>query len=72
MIPDHINPLQWSEATGVARAACARIFRDGGSPGDALAQFGLPAPAEGRADWAKAVDRIAESLCSDRRLRRAA
>jgi hypothetical protein len=65
MVPLHHNPLQWSAAVGYARQACARIFRDGGTPADALAAFGLAAPAA-RLDWSVAVDRIAELLCTPR------
>jgi len=64
------NPLQWMEAIGYARQACARIFRDGGTPSDALLVFGLRSPETCR-DWSVAVDRIAESLCT-RRLGKAA
>jgi hypothetical protein len=58
--PAHVNPLQWHQATGYARQACARIFRDGGKPEDALKAFGI---AEREAtDWSKAVELIAEAL----------
>jgi hypothetical protein len=57
----HINSVQWEQAMGYAREACAGIFRDGGSPRAALAAFGLG--AEG-ADWSTAVDRIAMALCA--------
>jgi hypothetical protein len=57
----HINSVQWEQAVGVAREACAGIFRDGGSPRAALAAFGLGAEA---ADWSTAVDRIAMALCA--------
>ena len=67
--PDHINPVQWHQSLGYARQACARIFRDGGAPRDALEAFGLTAPNS--ADWSKAVETIAEVLCA-RRLRKAA
>lgn len=60
--PEHINPLQWHQAIGIARQACARIFRDGGNPADALAAFGVTAS---KADWSKAVEVIAESLCRE-------
>ncbi len=61
MFPRHINSLQWQQATGYARQACARIFRDGGSPTEACRAFGLDgAPA---VDWSIAVDRIALALC---------
>jgi hypothetical protein len=65
MFPRRHNPLQWIEAIGYARQACARIFRDGGKPADALAVFGLT-PAAGSLDWSVAVDRIAELLCAPR------
>jgi len=61
----HHNPVQWSQAMGYARQACARIFRDGGTPADALAAFGLP-PTEALADWNIAVERIAQVLCAPR------
>jgi hypothetical protein len=47
---------------GYARQACARIFRDGGSPAEACRAFGLA--AETATDWSIAVDRIALSLCA--------
>ena len=40
---NHVNPLQWHQAVGVARQSCARFFRDGGAPADALLAFGLSA-----------------------------
>ncbi len=58
----HINSVQWEQAVGYARQACARIFRDGGSPRAALSTFGLS--AEAGADWSTAVDRIALVLCA--------
>jgi hypothetical protein len=70
MFPRHINPLQWNEAVGYARAACARLFRDGSGPAEALRAFGLTAP-DCVGDWSIAVDRIALALCAAP-LRRAA
>jgi hypothetical protein len=67
--PGHINPIEWHQSMGLARQACARIFRDGGTPADALAAFGV-APG-GDVDWSRAVDIIAEAL-STPALRRAA
>lgn len=61
MSPHHINSVQWQQAAGYARQACARIFRDGGKPADACRAFGL---AEAAADWSVAVDRIAQALCA--------
>jgi hypothetical protein len=63
MFPRHINPLQWTEAVGYARAACARFFRDGIGPAEALRAFGLSEP-ETPGDWSVAVDRIALALCA--------
>ena len=42
---DHINPMQWHQAVGFARQSCARIFRDGGKPQDALSAFVFRLPA---------------------------
>jgi hypothetical protein len=63
MFPRHINPLQWTEAMGYARAVCARFFRDGSGPAEALRAFGLTEP-ETAGDWSIAVDRIAQALCA--------
>ena len=62
MSPHHINSVQWQQAMGYARQACARIFRDGGSPTEACRAFGLN--GESAADWSIAVDRIALALCA--------
>ncbi len=62
VIEAHINPVQWNQAQGISRQACARIFRDGGTPEAALHAFGLSV-ASARIDWSKAVDLIAERLC---------
>lgn len=62
---------QWHQAVGVARKACARIFRDGGTAADAVRTFGLDASAAGYADWSRAVTLIADSLCAVR-IKRAA
>jgi hypothetical protein len=70
MSRDHINTMQWSQAMGVARQSCARIFRDGGTPNDALSAFGL-APSSAAADWSRTVEMIAEAMCATP-LRRAA
>lgn len=61
MSPRHINPVQYAQAIGYARTACARIFRDGGNPDDALRAFQVEA---GTRDWSVAVERIAQSLCA--------
>ncbi|MDO9382361.1 MAG: hypothetical protein Q7T86_05795 [Hyphomicrobiaceae bacterium] len=71
MTPEHINPLQWHQALGVARQSCARFFRDGGVPADAMHAFGLKPPAS-HDDWSHAVEAIAEMLCATPAQRRAA
>jgi hypothetical protein len=58
MTPHNVNPVQWQQNVGLARQACARIFRDGGSPADALSAFGLDA-ASAPSDWSVIVDRVA-------------
>lgn len=70
-IPDHVNPIEWHQSLGIARQSCARVFRDGGNPVDALKAFGLAAPSS-EVDWSRAVDLVAQSLCSHRPIRRAA
>ena len=65
VFPHYHNPVQWRQAMDYARQACARIFRDGGKPSDALAAFGLTSP-EPSVDWSVVVDRIAELLCAPR------
>ena len=58
--PSHINPFEWDQAIGLARQVCARIFRDGGTPAQALSAFGLPPRPD--ADWHRAVDLVAEAM----------
>ena len=58
--PAHINPVQWNQSLGYARQACARIFRDGGSPRDAAEAFGLD--AHNVAEWSRVVELVAECL----------
>ena len=57
--PLAINPVQWTQALGLARQSCARIFRDGGSPDDAARAYGL----DGASDWDNAIKGIATSFC---------
>lgn len=63
MKPHNIHPLQWAEAVTVARQSCASIFRDGGTPNDALVAFGLGRNRTVPPDWSRAVEVIAEKLC---------
>jgi hypothetical protein len=67
--PRSISPAHWHQSVGYARQACARVFRDGGTPADAVAAFGVA--AEGTFDWGRAVELIADALCA-RPARRAA
>jgi hypothetical protein len=62
-VPHNLNPIQWQQALDVSRQACAKIFRDGGSPREALASFGVMAEKAGLT-WEKAVDAIAAELCA--------
>jgi len=64
--PSNISPVQWDQALGLARQSCARIFRDGGSPPDALGLFGLK-PTGRVPSWDHAIATIAQSLCSSAR-----
>lgn len=61
-VPSHLNPMQWHQALAVSRQTCARVFRDGGTPSEALASFGLTAAQA--VNWDKAVDMIAEEICA--------
>lgn len=61
---DHINPVQWNQAVGIARQSCARFFRDGAHPADAMRAFGADPSLLPAADWARAVDAIAQVLCA--------
>ncbi len=62
--PDHVNPVQWQHAQGIARQTCARFFRDGGTPEDALMAFDLSSGEITGLDWSRAVDAISQKLCS--------
>ena len=52
---------EYEHATSVARQICARVFRDGGAPAEALEAFGI-AHADIASGWRDAVDRIAHEL----------
>ena len=69
--PSFVNPVLWQQNVGLARSACARIFRDGGAPADALKVFGLDA-RNAPGDWAVIVDRIAAALSQPATARKAA
>ncbi len=64
MSPRHVNPMQWHQAVGYARQSCARFFRDGGTPMDAVRAFDVRDDERAANDWGKAVEAIAEVLCA--------
>lgn len=67
MVPEHVNPIEWHQAVGIARQSCARFFRDGGTARDAMRAFGAETGAtdtKNAADWGKAVEAIALVLCA--------
>lgn len=64
MTPEYVDQMQWHQSVGFARQVCARVFRDGGRPKDALEAFGLVRLARDEdQDWSKAVELIAETMC---------
>lgn len=63
-MPANINPIQWHQALSVSRQTCASVFRDGGTPFEALAAFGLKPDEQASLSWEKAVDQIAAELCA--------
>jgi hypothetical protein len=65
MSPEYVDTMQWHQTLGYARQVCARVFRDGGAPADALGAFGLARYVEkADGDWSKAVEIIAEAMCA--------
>jgi hypothetical protein len=66
MTSKHVDTAELDYATGIARQVCARVFRDGGTPADALEAFGI-AHVDAHGSWRSAVDTIAVALCSKQR-----
>ncbi len=62
MTQTHINALHWHQSQGVARQTCARFFRDGLKPADAMRAFGLEVADVDGSDWSRAVEQIANVL----------
>ncbi|MEZ5850458.1 MAG: hypothetical protein R3D68_07400 [Hyphomicrobiaceae bacterium] len=58
--PQNVNPILWNQSVGYARQICARIFRDGGAPADAVVAFDIA--GDTATDWSKAVELIAHAL----------
>ncbi|MFV0298832.1 MAG: hypothetical protein ACK5JT_22245 [Hyphomicrobiaceae bacterium] len=67
--PNHIDPSQWQQSLGLSRQICARVFRDGGTPNQALLAIGIEPHAD--MSWDKAVELVAEAM-SSQQLARAA
>jgi hypothetical protein len=63
MMMQHMDAAQMDHATGIARQVCARVFRDGGTPADAMEVFGI-AHVDVHAGWRDAVDTIARALAA--------
>ena len=59
----HINEVEWAQANDRARHICARVFRDGGAPSDALVSHGVSENCDAN-DWGRAVDLIAQAICA--------
>jgi hypothetical protein len=59
----YMNPVQWNQALGLARRACADIFEKGGKPQDALTAFKLTQPVCDHAHWGHAITLIAFKIC---------
>ena len=68
--PQHVHPLRWRHAVDVSRETCARFFRDGRSPADAVRSCGLALP--GATTWAQAVNMLAELHCASQDAQRVA
>ena len=66
MMKQHVDAAQMDYATGIARQVCARVFRDGGTPADAMEVFGI-AHVGVHAGWRDAVDTIARALATKSR-----
>jgi len=63
-MPGHVDPAQWHQSMGYARQVCARYFRDGATPADALMAFGLSSTGAAATDWTRAVTAIAHAFCA--------
>lgn len=61
--PANINPVQWSQAVGLARQAAARVYRNGGSAREAALSMGVRIEADAEVTWDRAVEMMAERVC---------
>jgi hypothetical protein len=62
--PANINPVQWSQAVGLARQAAARVYRNGGSAREAAESMGVRIDTDVEVTWDRAVLMMAERVCS--------
>jgi hypothetical protein len=60
-VADQVSTLEWHNALAASREGCARVFRDGGVPADALVAYGVARQDE--VNWTQAVELIAQELC---------
>ncbi len=61
--PANINPVQWSQAVGLARQAAARVYREGGSAREAAESFGVKITKPDGLSWDRAIEMMAERVC---------
>jgi hypothetical protein len=61
--PANINPVQWSQAVGLARQAAARVYRNGGSAREAAESFGVRLENAPETSWDRAIEMMAERVC---------
>lgn len=61
--PANINPVQWSQAVGLARQAAARVYRNGGSAREAAESLGVRVTSETELTWDRAIEAMAERVC---------
>jgi hypothetical protein len=61
--PANINPVQWSQAVGLARQAAARVYRNGGSAREAAESFGIRLADVPDLSWDRAIEMMAERVC---------
>lgn len=61
--PANINPVQWSQAVGLARQAAARVYREGGSAREAAESFGVKVGKAQDFSWDRAIEMMAERVC---------
>ncbi|MEZ5926368.1 MAG: hypothetical protein R3D57_18515 [Hyphomicrobiaceae bacterium] len=62
--PANINPVQWSQAVGLARQAAARVYREGGGPREAALSFGVKVAKTQDLSWDRAIEMMAERVSS--------